>query len=209
MAKKTEEKQVPLKGLGTAGLVLGIIGMVLSFIPIINNVAFFLGVLAIIFAIVCIIKKNRCGVVIAALILGVASIGVTLIMQKAASDALQKVTDEATQSMDNATGKNTDEILDRDVSVTIGAYEATKNQYGIANTKLNLTIKNLLTEAKSYSITIEALNANNERIATDTIYVNRLGAGASQVETAFKYVASDVYDAMKTATFRVATVSEY
>ena len=32
-------------GFGTAALVLGIIGAVLSFIPIINNVAFFLGII--------------------------------------------------------------------------------------------------------------------------------------------------------------------
>lgn len=53
-------------GFGTAALVLGIIGAVLSFIPIINNVAFFLGILAVAFAIVCFAKKkqhrgSRCG----------------------------------------------------------------------------------------------------------------------------------------------------
>ena len=39
-------------GLATAGMVLGIIGVVLSFIPIINNIAFFFFLLALIFGII-------------------------------------------------------------------------------------------------------------------------------------------------------------
>ena len=44
MSKSVETKNS--SGLATAGMVLGIIGVVLSFIPIINNIAFFIGILA-------------------------------------------------------------------------------------------------------------------------------------------------------------------
>lgn len=46
-------------GLITAGLVIGIIGLVLSAVPIINNFAAILGVLAIIFGIVGIVGAKK------------------------------------------------------------------------------------------------------------------------------------------------------
>lgn len=46
-------------GLCTAGLVLGIVGVCTSFIPIINNLSFFMGVIAIIFGLVSIKKQVK------------------------------------------------------------------------------------------------------------------------------------------------------
>ena len=54
-----EEKKVNKSGFAIAALVLGIIGIVFSFIPIINNAAFILGILAAIFAIISLVKKKR------------------------------------------------------------------------------------------------------------------------------------------------------
>lgn len=68
-------------GLAKAGLVLGIIGICLSFIPILNNASFFLGVLAVVFGLIPLIKKASKGKAIAALILGVLSIVITLSLQ--------------------------------------------------------------------------------------------------------------------------------
>ena len=56
-------------GFATAALVLGIIGIVLSFIPIINNAAFILGGLALIFAIVALAKRKGVKVAVVALVL--------------------------------------------------------------------------------------------------------------------------------------------
>lgn len=44
-------------GFATASLVLGIIGICTSFIPIVNNVSFILALIAILFAIVSLVKK--------------------------------------------------------------------------------------------------------------------------------------------------------
>ena len=52
-------------GFGTAGLVLGIIGVCTSFIPIVNNVSFVLGLIGGILAIVSLIKKASKGQAIA------------------------------------------------------------------------------------------------------------------------------------------------
>lgn len=48
-------------GLGTVGLVLGIIGICTSFIPIINNLSFVMGVLAVIFGFIALVKQDSKG----------------------------------------------------------------------------------------------------------------------------------------------------
>ena len=58
-------------GLSTAALVLGIIGICTSFIPIINNASFILGVLSAIFGIVSVCRKRGVGKGIAGIILGI------------------------------------------------------------------------------------------------------------------------------------------
>lgn len=46
-------------GLAIAGLVLGIVGVCTSFIPIVNNISFIMGILGAIFGIISLVKKNR------------------------------------------------------------------------------------------------------------------------------------------------------
>ena len=75
------EKVKQKSGFATAALVLGIIGAVLAFIPIINNVAFILGVLALIFAIISLCKKSSIGIAAAGMILAIAAIVITIVMQ--------------------------------------------------------------------------------------------------------------------------------
>lgn len=57
MSRDNKEVMSKSSGFATAGLVLGIIGVCTSFIPIINNLSFVLGVLAIIFGVVAFFKK--------------------------------------------------------------------------------------------------------------------------------------------------------
>lgn len=99
-----------LSGLGVSALVLGIIGIVFSFVPIINNICLVLGILAIIFS-GCSFhstgkngnKRGR-GMVIAGLVLGILSIVITLCMQASFSNSLNKATsglDKASKKIDN------------------------------------------------------------------------------------------------------------
>ena len=93
-------------GLATAGLVLGIIGICLSFIPIVNNAAFVLGVLALVFGIVPLCKKASVGKAVAALILGVLSVAITLVMQASLSNAIDDAFDELNNELSSLTGEN-------------------------------------------------------------------------------------------------------
>lgn len=199
--EKVENKK---SGLATAGLVFGIIGICLSFIPILNNASFFLGILAVIFGIIPLIKKASKGKAIAALILGVLSIIITLSLQSSWSESLDKVSED----LDNASGENTEEVLKK-VDVNIGSFEVKTDEYGFSETKLVVNITNNASEKKSYNIEIEAVAADGSRIDTDYIYANNLGAGQRQEFEIFTYVDDADLESMKSATFKVIEASMY
>lgn len=199
--EKVENKK---SGLATAGLILGIIGICLSFIPILNNASFFLGILAVIFGIIPLIKKASKGKAIAALILGILSIVITLSLQSSWSESLDKVSED----LDNASGENTEEVL-KNVDVNIGTFEVTTDEYGFSETKLVVNVKNNASEKKSYNIEIEAVATDGSRIDTDYIYANDLGAGQSQEFEIFTYVDDADLEAMQSATFKIIEASMY
>lgn len=204
MANHSEENQSK-SGMATASLVLGIVGICTSFIPIINNLSFFLGILALIFAIIELIKKVGKGKAITGLILGILSIVITINLQNTWSNSLNQVS----KDLDKATGENTEEVLANDVDVKMGTFEVSKGEYGINETKLVVNVKNKTTEKKSFSIHVEAADSNGSRIAEDYVYANDLTAGQNQSFDIFTYVSSENLDAMQKATFKIVEASAY
>lgn len=88
-------------GMAIAGLVLGIVAIVTSFLPIINNVSFFLAFVGIILAIVGFVgirkgKHSGSGIAIAGIVLGILSIIIVLVTQAMFSSALNAASDELT-----------------------------------------------------------------------------------------------------------------
>ena len=188
----------------TAGLVLGIVGVCTSFIPIINNLSFFLGVLAVIFGLISIKKANK-GKMIATVILGILAIVITLSAQQSLSDSLDAISED----LDTASGENTEQVLANDVDITLGNFEVTTDEYGLNNTKLTVSVTNRTDENRSFNIQIEAVDANGNRINQDYIYANNLTAGQSQNFDIFEYVSSDQIETMQNATFNIVEVSTY
>ena len=191
-------------GFSTAGLVLGIIGVCTSFIPIINNLSFVMGVLAVIFGIVALAKKAGKGKIVASIILGVLAIVITINSQKALSESL----DTLSKDLDKMTGSSTEEILANDVEVTLGEFEVTKKEYS-TDTKLVVTDKNKHSETKSFSIQVEAVDSQGVRITNDYVYANNLNAGQSQKFEIFNFVSSDKIEDLKNATFKIVEASMY
>ena len=188
----------------TAGLVLGIIGVCTSFIPIINNLSFVMGILAVIFGLVS-IKKASKGKMIATVILGILAIIITLSAQKTVSDSL----DALSEDLDTASGENTEQVLANDVDVVLGNFEATTDEYGLSDTKLTVKVINKTNETKSFTIQVEAVDANGSRINQDYVYANNLTAGQSQDFDIFQFVSSDQIEAMQNATFNIVEASAY
>lgn len=192
------------------GLILGIIALVLSAMPIINNFAFILGVVGLIFGIVGVVgtrdkKKSGKGMAVASVIVAALACVIVLASQAVYSAAL----DEAGAQLDKATGDATEEILGSEVDVTLGDLTMKKGSYGMVESSMPITVKNLTDESHSYQIQVEAVNASGDRITQDYAYMNDLAAGQSQTVKAFTYVSSDEYDAMKKATVKLVSVSQY
>ena len=96
------------KGLAIAALVLGIIGLALSFLPIINNAAFIFGVIGLVLGIVALFRKNQKVLTIIAIVMNVLAMGITLALQNSWSKALDDASKEIDKTTDDATGKNTE-----------------------------------------------------------------------------------------------------
>ena len=188
----------------TAGLVLGIIGVCTSLIPIINNLSFLLGVLAVIFGLVS-IKTASKGKMIATVVLGILAIIITLSAQQSLSDSL----DTLSEDLDTASGENTEQVLANDVDVVLGDFEVTTDEYGLTNTNLTVKVTNKTNETKSFSIQVEAVDTNGNRINQDYVYANNLTAGQSQDFDIFQFVSSDEVEAMQNATFNIVEASSY
>lgn len=97
-----EEKRK--SGFATTSLVLGIVGVCISFIPIINNVAFILALMAIIFGIVSLLKKASKGMAIAGIIISVLTMVIVINSQKALSEGLETISNslsDLTNEMEN------------------------------------------------------------------------------------------------------------
>lgn len=190
-------------GLATAGLVLGIVGICLSFIPILNNIAFFLGVLAVIFGIISLAKKTSKGKAVAALILGILSVVITFSLQSSWSKSLDKTSKE----LDKATGSSTEEVLKKDVKVALGKFEATTDEYGLTESQLVVTVKNITKKKQSYDFHVEAVDGSGKRIADDYVMVSDLGPGQTTTEKIFQTVEDEKLDSMKSATFKITKAS--
>ena len=198
-------------GFATASMVLGIIAICTSFIPIINNASFLLGILALIFGIVAISKKSKLGKCLAGIILGILSIIITIALQSSWSKSLNELSNNlnnASNSLDQMTGKKTDEILKDSADVVFGNFVVNSNGY-YDETKLEVKITNKTDDKKSFSVQIEAVSSDGTRITTDTVYASNLNAGQSQTFDAFQFITSDKIEALKNAKFKVVEISMY
>lgn len=194
---------VKKSGLATASLVMGIVGISLSFIPILNNASIILGILAVIFGIIPLTKKLAKGKAIAGLIMGILAVVIAIALQSSWSNAIDDISDD----LNTATGGNTEKVLEN-LDISIGTFEVTTNEYGWEDTKLTVKVTNRADEKVSYSITIEADDSNGDKLDDDVIYAD-LSAGQSQSFDLFEYVDSDLVDDLQNATFKVSEASSY
>lgn len=117
-------------GLSTAAMVLGIVGICLSWIPILNYISLILGILAIIFGIIGIVKKQSKGKAITGLVLGLISIYILYSMYWAVGKAISEVSDTINDAVGISTSDSTksnetipmqigDTITGKDVEINI------------------------------------------------------------------------------------------
>lgn len=195
------------------GLVLAIIALTTSWVPIINNIAFALGAAAFIMGVMGIVsaKKGKTAngkMAIAVVVVAVISCALVLQTQSHYAKVLDDASNKFNKSMDNSTGKNTEELQKTSLDVKLGKLVVKRDKY-FTETKLPVTLKNKTQEKASFSVRIEAVDVSGKRITDDTIYANDLGAGQSVDMDAFKYIEIDKIPEVEKATIKVVSVSKY
>ena len=205
--EKTERKS----GIAISGFIIAILAILGSAIPIFNNVSFFFAIVSLVLGVIGLIaiKRNKRvgqGLAIATIILSVLTFVVVLVTQSFYGKVAEDVGNSVSESVNDFDGTNTDKLLETSVDVTIGEFTATNDGY-VDSTELPVTIKNKATEKASYTIKIEAVDADGARIADSTLYVTDLNSGQSMSEKAFTFVESDKIEALKAATFKILEVS--
>ncbi len=120
-AQPVAQAQPGLTVCGIVGVVFGAIGFALSFIPIINNIAFFFGLVGVVLAVVALVgtfrgKKRGKALSIVAAVLSVLAIVITLAMQSAASKALDEAFSGTSASQSTTTDDSSSDSSQSDAS---------------------------------------------------------------------------------------------
>ena len=194
------------------GLIISVVALLLSALPIINNFAAVLAVLSLILGIVGIIRSKKKqtgkGLGVSTVVISIVAIIVVFASQAMYGAAI----DEASKSMDEevskVTGDSTDELLKTDVSVDLGEFTLSTDEYELTTTSLPVKVTNKNDASKSYNIQIEAVGTDGQRIADDYVYASDLGAKQSQEFKVFEYVEQDKLEAIKSAEFKIVKVSQ-
>lgn len=101
-----------------------------------------------------------------------------------------------------------EEPLEDAAEVTFGEFTISDSGY-YHDTSLAVTIKNTAEKRCTFFVTIEAVDENGARIATDLVYADRLNPGQEMHLTAFAYVNQEQIEQFKTATFQVLEIEAY
>lgn len=164
-------------GFAIAGLVLGILATVSSWIPVINNFSFILAAIGMIFAIVGVVgtvrgKKAGKGIAIAALVINLVAAGIVLAMQSAMSAAIDDATSGLVSTEDVTVQQQ--EGTDTDA----GADPTDQQAYAIADVQMT---------GDDYSVTISGTFTNNSDAEVSYVQVSYrlLDAEGAQIGTAY------------------------
>lgn len=155
-------------GMAVAGLVLGIIALLTSFLPIVNNFAFLLALLGLIFAIVGLAgivkgKKVGKGMAVAAVVLNALSLVIVLATQAMFSSALDEASKQLDEGVVSAEGVSvsSDDAPASDAAAPADAPAASEGQ-GLASEaepEVPAEYRSALKKAQSYNDTMHMSKA--------------------------------------------------
>ena len=129
---------------------------------------------------------------------------VFLFNTQVANDELNTLSDISSGILNN----NTDEILKNDLDVTFGKFKVSGDEE-LADTSLDVTVKNKSAKKCSFFITIEAIDDQGRRIDSDIVSVNSLRPEQEAKLTAFEFVEEKLINQFKKAHFRVLDVKMF
>lgn len=214
-------------GLAVAGFVLGLLGFLGSFVPLLNIPAIVIAVVGLILGIFGITTARKAGtgkglavsgVVLAALAI-VIGILVNAAFAQGVSDAANEADEsvvaaegtslELEESLNRADGSATEDLLADDLTVEIGSFEGQADEFGTVTAMLPVTVKNTADGSHSYTVQVEAVDASGESIAQDYAATAELVSGQSESFDLFRFVTEDEFRALEDADFQIVEVRQY
>ena len=177
MSDSNVEQAKGTSGMAIAGLVLGILAAVSSWIPIVNNLSFIIGVIGLVLSVVGVVgtvrgKKAGKGIAIAALVINLVAAGIVLAMQSAMSAAI----DDATSGLVSTEDVTVQQQEGTDVDA--GTDSADQQAYAISDVQMT---------GDDYSVTISGTFTNNSDAEVSYVQVSYrlLDAEGAQIGTAY------------------------
>ena len=200
-------------GTAIAGLVLGILAAVSSWIPIVNNLSFVIAVIGLVLSIVGVVgtargKKAGKGLAIAALVVNLVAAGVVLATQSAMSAAIDDATSGVVSTEDVTTQpQGTDEpagdaSASDEPSYAIADEQMTGDDYSVT---ISGTFTNNSDREVSYvQLTYRLLDADGNQLGTALANTNNLAAGAT-----WKFEATGFEPLSSVASYELADVTGF
>lgn len=202
--------QAESTGLYTAGFVLGIVGVVFAFIPLCYWIAYILGGLALIFGIIGLTKKIGGYQPIAATVLGAIAVIVGIVMNITAVRVVNEVVDTWSDAVDEAWNSVMDnyesEVVGKYADVEILGYQEVDDVW--SDHALVVKVTNISDETRSFSIGIEAVDEDGNRLDESSFYAENLAPGQSGIFNTFTLSKLGTAE-LENATFRVYRSSTY
>lgn len=208
MASPTQTAPVPAvknSGLAIAALVLGILALLGSWIPILNNFSILLGVVGVILAIVGLVgvskgKKGGKGLAIAGLVLSILAIAISLVLQSVYTKALDEVlpspqvtgtsqatdsakTDGATSAPEKSTEKDTGKSA-ATTNLAVGTKATLSNGLVVSVDAVETAVKDMTGE--SYTVaTVSYANTGKEKVSYSSFDWKGVDANGAANDTQF------------------------
>lgn len=205
------EQQAPRSVAAIVALVLGVIALISSWVPFINNLSFIFALVGAVFAVVGLMgtlrgKKSGRGLAIASVVVNVAAVAIVLATQSAYSAAIDEAASGTVQTSDGASdaapaaGEATSaEPADK---YSIGGEELTGDAYSckISGVYTNKAGKDLSYVQVSYNL----FDADGNQIGTALANTNNLADGGTWKFEAFGSAAVD-----QVASYKIGDVTGF
>lgn len=208
------EQQAPRSIAAIVALVLGVIALISSWVPIINNLSFIFALVGVAFAVVGLVgtlrgKKSGRGLAIASVVVNVAAVAIVLATQSAYSAAIDEAASGTVQTSDGASaaapaapaaeGTTSAEPADK---YSIDGEELSGDAYSckISGVYTNKAGKDLSYVQVSYNL----FDADGNQIGTALANTNNLADGGTWKFEAFGSVAVD-----EVASYKIGDVTGF
>ncbi len=206
-----QPQMVGTSGMAITSLVLGILAIVTSWMPILNNGSFFLAILGVIFAIVGLVgiskgKKKGKGLAIAGLVLGVISCALVLITQSMYGAAIDAASESISPSVtaSSASSSSTSSSDDASASDSSAAgSEASSESQEVDYTNLSMGDSSELTDGTIVAVTsVQTGLVNYDDSPLSQVTVTYQNNGDKEVSfNPYDWKAQDAQGALYSQTF--------